>query len=651
MVVAPRPRTVSWTAGSLLLVLLLVPAGSAQSACLPEECIPIVPFHDVPYLTGDVAFERFEAHITVRDAVARTAIALTLSNDGTGPQEVEVALPLPDGAAILGFNLTIGDLVLVGRVVERAQAQAEYDDAVEQGRDAALLRQADKRLVALSLNVGPGEERVLRAAYAEAVPLVGASRVYRLPLGQLDPLPQDLAVSVDVASRLGASDLKASGLAMTLQGGKGSLATAPTSAKDLVLTWREEAGTRSSLVAAAPMSAGPTEVLATLCLSGSFLARDVVFILDQSGSMAGLKMEEGRQSLVASLATVTSADQYSVVPFSDDAVPFTPALVPGTAASVQAAQAKAAKLDIEGGTNIDAALQEAFRQLAAAPASDRLPMVVLMTDGLPTVGVTDHEEIIQRARDANTRDAPIIVVPIGLDADYTFLAHLALRSGGFYVDPGAPDAQLSDRLARLADVLAGPVAADGQLTIDGADPDSIYPKVLPPVYAQECLEVRFRTTGQGPVVVRYTGTGADGPVVLTQTFQPGDIPTQPAVRNLWGQALVADLLAHEAGDGSLRAAIIANATLFGLLTPYTSWVLVDDSPVPEPQAPEGGAASVAGTGTGAATGTGTGAYYSMPDQSGRLGAGTAASKDNKTPGLGAGLIVLAIAAVLVARRR
>lgn len=655
--------------GLVLLLVLGAPAAVAQDNCPPEDCLPIVPFPDVSYLHGDVEFLGFAANVTVRDAIAMTALTLTVRNDGPTATEAVVSMPLPDGAAILGFNLTIGDRMLVGRVMERELARQEYNEAVEQGVDAALLEQADKRLVSLSLNVAPGEERVLRAAYAEALPLVAGTRIYRLPLSQLDPLPGELAVDIDVDSSLGASDLRAKGLAIALEAGKGHVAFAPTSAQDFVLSWDEDAGARSSLVAASPLADGPSEALATLCLEGSPLARDVVFILDQSGSMRGLKMEEGRQALVASLDTVTAQDRYSVIAFSSDAVPFGPALVAGTAASVEAAQAKAAKLVADGSTNLDAALQEAFRQLGASP-SDRLPMVVLMTDGLPTEGVTDHDEIIERARAANTREAPIVVVPIGLDADYTFLAHLALRSGGAYVDPGTPDGLLSDRLARLAHVLANPVASDVVLAIDGADPTSIYPRVLPPVYADDCLEVRFRTTGSGPVTLRLQATGSDGALAFNQTFQPGSVAVLPAVRNLWGQALVADLLANERvqdstgaweADPAVTQAIIANATLYGLLSPYTSWILVDDAPTPtaEMQDSSTNAATGAGggiaTGTGAATGTTTGSSsYSLPGaqrDSVNVGVGTGASKESKTPGPALGLLVLALAALALVRRR
>ncbi len=666
MVPASRPRA-SLFAASGLLLLLLAAAPVQASACPPADCIPIVPFPKVPYLTGDVEFTSFAADVQVHDAVARTALALTVRNDGTAPAQAHISVPLPDGAAVLGFNLTVDGRLLVGRVQERAAAQAEYEAAVQNGSDAALLTQADKRLIALDVNVAPGAERVLRLAYAESVPLASGARVYRLPLEQLDPRPAAFHLAVDVASRFGAADLASIGVPLSFQSGHGQADALPATARDLVLTWTEEAADHSSLVAARPLADGPTEALGTFCLEGAALPRDVAFILDQSGSMAGIKMTEAREALVAALGTVTPADRYTVVPFSSDAVPFDATLKAGSRSNVEAAQARAAQLDIEGGTNLDSALQEAFRQLALGAASDNLAMVVLLTDGLPTIGVTEHDEIIRRAEAANVRDAPIVVVPIGLDADYTFLADLALRSGGAYVDPGAPDEDLSDRLARLAAVLAEPVARDLRLTLSGADEDSVFPRVLPPVYADDCLEVRFRTLGDGPVTVVLAGEGATGPVRFEATFEPGDEGVEPAVRNLWGQAYVAELLSQERGaggeDAALRQAVILNATTYGILTPYTAWVLADDQPAPEPvqeassSAPNVGGTAGYGYGSSTATGTNTGsvvrsvAHDSAADTDYSLGTGAQASKDNKTPGVGPALLAVALLALAVALRR
>ncbi|MEA3136213.1 MAG: Ca-activated chloride channel, partial [Thermoplasmata archaeon] len=430
----------------LLTALLAVPAQAHHVAgCTPEECLVVVPTPDVSYVQGNVQFESFAATIHIQDALAETSLRFGLSNAGPAATQAEISLPLPDGASLVSFNLSWQGHLLEGRVAEIGQAIREYVNATEQGLDAALLRQADRHLVRISINVAPGEDRILQASYVEPVPLAAAHRVYRLPLSGLDPAPDQLRVNLTVASRLGIEGLRTPSLAIPMTGGQGSILTSnPSAIKDLIVVWEEEGASRSVLVAAKDPTQGVTEYWAQLCAEGTALSRDVVFVLDQSGSMAGLKMEEGRQTLAAALEGLHPADRYSIVTFSNEATPFAPALVAGDATHVQADQTRVSAVDTIGGTNIDAALQEAFRQLNAAQ-SPRLPMVVFITDGLPTVGVTDHREIIERAMEANHREAPIHVVPIGLDADQTFLADLALRSGGAFVDVGEPDAATSDR--------------------------------------------------------------------------------------------------------------------------------------------------------------------------------------------------------------
>lgn len=663
---------------AFLTVLLAAQAAGPVAAspvpCVPEDCLSVVPIPDVPYLSGAVGFRAFGADVSVQDGLALTALRLELENPGAAATEAELALPMPDGAVLLAFNLSWPDHLLVGRVAERGQAQQEYQEAKEQGLDAAILEEASRHLVRLRVNVGAGESRILQASYLEPVAVASGARVYRLPLSQLSPLPDALSVHVDVASHLGVADLRAPDLQVPLANGRGDLDMAPSGpVDDLVLVWGEE-GMRSLLVAASDPAAGMTEYWAQVCAEGAPLSRDVVFVLDRSGSMAGLKIEEAREALSGALATMRPGDRYGVVTFSSESTAFATSLVAGDSSHVQADTSKVAQIQADGGTNLDAALVQAFAMLGAAE-SPRLPMLVLLTDGLPTVGVTDHAQIIADAKAANTRHAPVIVVPIGLDADQTFLADLALRSGGAFVDPGAPDATLSDHLTRLAEVLAGAVVMKPSLAVENATVERMLPTTLPPLYAESCLDVRFRAqaTGAGPVTLRLSGTGASGAVSSEASFAVEAIPVLPAVRSLWGQAVVAELLAEHRVEPSeaLRQSIILNATAYSQLSPYTAWVLTDSAPAPEPTAGQvAGAPGLGAGGSGsAASGSSTPSYSQAPGTVGSGGnvaydqgngasgpGGQAKGADdadsNSTPGAAPALVAAGLAlAAWAARRR
>ncbi len=661
-------------AALFLTSILLTPSAAADS-CPPDDCLPVVPFPNVKYLSGLVDFESFGAVVAIQDGIARTALTLQMSNPGTTATEAIVNIPLPDGAALLAFNLTIGENLIEGRVTEKQQAKQEYNQAQQEGRDAALLEQADKRLVRLSINVGPGEDRVLRASYVEVVPLAAGARVYRLPLTQLDPVPADVQLYVDVQDSLGVEDLRAPREDLTFVDLRGVASiTDGNPLEDLVVVWEPAGAIQSRLIAASNPAAGPTEYLATFCLSGLPLGRDVVFVLDQSGSMGGLKIVEAREALSATLATLTPADRFSVVLFNSGVDPFESKLISGSAAHVKDHQTQVAAITAGGGTNLDGGLQEGLAQLASATGTGRLPMLVLFSDGLPSSGVTDHQEIIKRAKAANTRHAPIVVVPIGLDADYTFLADLALNSGGTYVDVGTPTDATSHHLTRLAEILAHPVMAAPRLTVDGIDVELLLPRVLPPVFEEDCHDIRLRGDATDDITLTLDGTGATGPMHATATFKLQDIAVEPAVRSLWGQAFVADLLSQERADpdnDKLHDQVVDAAILFRQLSPHTAWILTDERAQQESASDEQASTSAASCSAQAQPSGAHSAYDMAASAStrqavsapGGTGASNAQStgqsaqdaafdKSAKTPAPGAVLVLFGIAcALLVSLRR
>jgi hypothetical protein len=249
------------------------------------------------------------------------------------------------------------------------------------------------------------------------------------------------------------------------------------------------------------------------------------------------------------------------------------------------------------------------------------------------VGVTDHQAIITRFVEANTRNARLHVVPIGLDADYTFLADLALRSGGSFTPLDPADGRLALRLERLYDLVGHSLVRDVEATLAGIDAVDVRPRVLPDLAEDRCLRVLFRAnwTGADDLTLRVAGRDADGPVSLEFSFPRPAVLERPAVSALWGRAQVDDLLSLERMGAASRSAVVENATAFRQLSPYTSWVIVDSAQ-----------SALAQDAAGAASGT---RYASGSGASGP-GQGT-----TQTPGLGAPVLAAAVLLVAWAARR
>ncbi|MEA3203370.1 MAG: Ca-activated chloride channel [Thermoplasmata archaeon] len=660
----------------VLLTLLLALPAQAHVPCPPQDCIAIRPPPEIPFVTGLVHLDAFRATLEVRGDLAETRLAMELAAPGNAAAEATLAFPMPGGATLLGFNLTVDGRVLEGRVQESQAAQQAYQEAKEQGKDAVLLQQADDRRLVLNVNLPAGAHRTLAAHYVEWVDSAGGARIYRLPLARL---PADVG-RVDVEATLDGAGLKevaAPLLPLTLaatatHATASAHLAAPGPLKDLVLTWGVPSGWQAAVLASTAQGWG--EGVAVACLGGgASLARDVVFILDRSGSMAGAKIAEARESLRAVLPTLLPGDFYDIVLFDDMVDPLHGHLQAATAQAVAQDQSDLAGVQQRGSTDLDGGLQRALAELNGS-ASDRLPMIVLLTDGLPTAGVTDHQRIIQRFVDGNARHARLHVVPIGLDADYTFLADLALRSGGSFtpLDPG--DGQLALRLGRLYDVLGHPLLRDVEVTLSGVPVADVRPRALPDVAVDQCLHVAFRADWSGQAGLRLTVTGRDaaGPVHQEFSIARSAVAVRPAVAALWGRAQVDELLAQEHAGEATRAAVVANATQYRQLSPYTAWVIVDSQAPPPPAGANdagalGGASASALSGTASATGqpsstqaaSGTrvaspyGTVRSVADHAANQAAtGAVAHTTNATPGLGlAALLAVALLAALASRRR
>lgn len=368
------------------------------------------------------------------------------------------------------------------------------------------------------------------------------------------------------------------------------LADPSAGADDLVLTWTEGGGVWvPSLVAAAPPggdAAAAVPVMATVSMRphdvGDALPRDMVFVLDTSGSMSGHKIVQARESIREVLLTLRPDDRYAVVLFDSDVTVLTEGLVDVSSSTVSRTRDRLATVRADGSTNLDGGLQRALDLLGTQGEAGRVPLVVLVTDGRPTAGVTDPSAIVDRMVQANRREAAVHPIAIGLDADDSFLADLAARSGGTLteLDPGAAlQAELGSFYASLGD----PILTDVEVDVRGVEHGVVLPRVLPPLYRDDTLTVLFRanlsqvSAGSG-VTLTLSGTGTTGPVTASFPFPLAQVPVVGEVRNLWGQALVADLLGRERVNGTspgLRHAIVQSAVHYGVVTPYTSWVVVE----------------------------------------------------------------------------
>src|SRR6266513_6551280 len=333
--------------------------------------------------------------------------------------------------------------------------------------------------------------------------------------------------------------------------------------------------------------------------------RDLVAVLDVSGSMSGDKLDQAKTALVQLLGTLRSGDRFRVVTFGSGVRRYTAGWTDASGDNVRAAQDWIRRLETGGGTNIAGALTEG---LAEQPREGALGVVVFLTDGLPTVGETDPERLAEQA-ERSRGPFRVFAFGIGYDVNTYLLDRLTDRARGVteYIRPGG---DIEQTVGALAAKIASPVLTDLGLRGDGVEFYDLQPERLPDLFAGDELVVfgRYRGAGSGERSLTITGrrNGREERFGTTARFG-GEASGNDYIPQLWAArkagALSRELRLH-GPNAELVSELKRLALRYGILTEYTSYLvqepnqmvvrpLFDRAPVPAP-APQdqAGAAAV-----------------------------------------------------------
>ncbi|MGL5098300.1 MAG: VWA domain-containing protein, partial [Planctomycetia bacterium] len=306
--------------------------------------------------------------------------------------------------------------------------------------------------------------------------------------------------------------------------------------------------------------------------------RDVVFVVDASGSMQGEKMEQARKALKFCLGALDPGDRFAVVRFSTVAETYRPSLEQATPLNIAAAKQWADGLRAEGGTAIDAALDEALHLRTDAA---RNFTVLFLTDGQPTIGETDPTAILANVRRRNAAGTRIFVFGVGDDVNAHLLDQLAeaTRSTSTYVRPRE---DLEEKVSTFFTKIQRPVFADLTLTLDHPAVKLIetYPPKLPDLFHGGQLVVVGRYTGAGPVAVKLSGRLGDRrEEFVYELVLPAEKRENDFLPGLWARRKIGYLLDQIRLSGESKELVdevVRLAREFGVATPYTSFAAIPD---------------------------------------------------------------------------
>ncbi len=302
------------------------------------------------------------------------------------------------------------------------------------------------------------------------------------------------------------------------------------------------------------------------------LPRDIAFLLDTSGSMnENGKIDQAKAALKKFLATLTEKDHFSIVTFSTEAQAYSWAPVQATPKAVELAIQWVETIRARGGTNLEDAIK-AFQFLPDGGTR----IIVLLSDGTPTIGERDTKPLVAQAK---ARGARVFAFGVGADVNTQLLDRLAIETGGDrqYVGPKEDLALVVENFARRIDA---PVLADPKLVFDGAVTE-IHPRRLPDVFRGGELTVYGRFKGVPPRKVEVTGLAHGKEVRRSYELSATPDARHGFVARLWAIQKIdflIDEIRERGASKELVDHIVEVAKKYGIVTPYTSALMTEDTP-------------------------------------------------------------------------
>nr|XP_058931958.1 inter-alpha-trypsin inhibitor heavy chain H4 isoform X2 [Kogia breviceps] len=424
----------------------------------------------------------------VSSRFAHTVVTSRVVNKASTLQEVTFQMELPKKAFITNFSMIIDGVTYPGNIKEKAAAQEQYSAAVARGESAGLVKATGRKTeqFQVSVSVAPTAKVTFELVYEEL--LVRHLGAYELLLKvQPQQLVKHLQMDIYIFEPQGISFLETESTFMTNE-----LAEALTTSQNKTKAHVRFKPTLSQ------QQKSPEQQQDTV-LDGNFIVRydvdrtvsggsiqiengyfvhyfapehlatipkNVIFVIDKSGSMRGKKIQQTREALIKILGDLGPRDQFNLISFSGEATQWKPQLVPASAKNVNEAKSYASGIQAQGGTNINDAILMAVQLLERANREELLPagsvtLIILLTDGDPTAGETNPSRIQKNVKEAIDGQHSLFCLGFGFDVSYPFLEKLALDNGGLarriYEDSDSA-LQLQDFYQEVANPLMTSVA-------------------------------------------------------------------------------------------------------------------------------------------------------------------------------------------------
>ncbi len=565
-----------------VLLFSLTATALAQGVLIAPEESRIQPF----------AIKQHLVSVSIRDGVAETTVDQTFLNTTDVPQEGEYWFPVPEGAAVTRFTLTVGDRTVEARLLPKEEARRIYENIVRRRRDPALLEFAERNLLrARVFPIPPRGERRIQLRYSETLRREGEVNRYVLPLRAARTLGKPLGylrVRVEIAASTPLNNVYCpSHPEATVKREGANRAVMEWSAESIVperdlQVYYSTSSEKYDLRVLTYRTAGDGYFVLLLAPNGAqkppSLPKQIVFVFDRTGSMAGDKIKQAKEALAYCVRSLRPEDTFNVILFNEQPQRLFDGLVSALDENIDKAVREVNALTAQGGTNIADALREAL-SLFPKQQGNVLQAVVFLTDGLPTVGETDPQRILNTVTERNPdRRVRIFSFGVGYDVNVILLDRLSTQNRGIasYV---RPEENIEARVSAFHNAISVPVLADLKLFCEGVEAYDVYPRDLPDLFAGDQIVVagRYRGSGRGAVVLEAMSRQQRERIRHVVDF-PDRAESLDFIPRLWAVRkigyLIDEVRLHR--NQEVVDEIVRLAKEYGIVTEFTSFLIEED---------------------------------------------------------------------------
>lgn len=588
-----------------------------MQAMIPTSAFPSSSSNGVRLVSADgreLAFRGATVHVRAQGGLAVVVLTQRFANPHAEPLSVRYTMPLPADAAVRGYSFLIGGKLIRGEVDKKHRARERFEEAVASGRTAGIVEQERSSVFNQELgNIPPGEELVAMLELDQKLEWLDDGQwSWRFPtvvgpryLGVEGRVQDAARVAVDVVTSprtkaptvelvlhvLDAieGELSSPTHALAVSRGEGTeiqLAQGALLDRDISVRWpvaQQKVGL--ALQVARPEAARPTSKHSFGLLSvvppsptarPKAMPRDLIFLLDASGSMYGTPIQQAKALMKTLIHTLEDADQLELISFGDRPHRWQRGAVRATTSAKKEALAWVERLQAEGGTEMRSGILEALKPLRGG--SQR--QVVLITDGL----IGFENEIVATLHEKLPEGCRLHTVGVGSSVNRSLTGPAARAGHGVEVILDI-DGNVAEATRQLLARTCAPLVTD--LVLEGSALQEHAPAKLPDLFAgaPALLSLKLDPAGGKLRVRGKTPAGPWSTEVTVPAQQPGE--GSPSIAALYGRERVEDLEALWAkgrDQATIDRQIEQTGLDFQIASRLTSWVAITEQRTVDPEA-------------------------------------------------------------------